>query len=312
MLAFEKDILILEGKVEELRLAAQNDPSLVQEITQLDRAIATKLQDMYKELTPWQKIEVARHPDRPKSLHYIEKIVTQFTPLSGDRLFAEDTAIVSGIGFIGKHAVMIIGQERGKDTESRVKHNFGMPKPEGYRKAQRLMRLAERFSLPIVTLIDTPGAYPGLEAEERGQAEAIARSVDICLDVRTPILSIIIGEGGSGGALALATANHIAMLEHAVYSVISAEGCSSILWRDNTKKAEAAEALECTAQHLIKHQIIDAIIPEPAGGAHRHGKQVIQSVKRHITNTLSKMSSLSGDDARQNRRKKFLAMTQSR
>ena len=231
MLPFEKNINILEGKIHELRLSAQNDPSLEKEIKSLEKKVNLKLAELYKSLTPWQKIEVARHPSRPKAKQFIASMITQFTPLSGDRLFAEDSAVVCGMGFLGKHAVIIIGQERGWDTDSRIQHNFGMPKPEGYRKAQRLMRLAEKFSLPVITLVDTPGAYPGLEAEERGQAEAIARSVDVCLDICTPIISIIVGEGGSGGALALATADHIAMLEHAVYSVISPEGCSSILWR---------------------------------------------------------------------------------
>lgn len=309
MLNFEKDIITLEGKVHELRLAAQNDTSLTQEIQGLEKKISLKLAALYKTLTPWQKVQVARHPDRPKAKQFIASMTTQFTPLSGDRLFAEDSAIVGGMGFIGKHAVVILGQERGWDTESRVQHNFGMPKPEGYRKAQRLMRLAEKFSLPVITLVDTPGAYPGLEAEERGQAEAIARSVDVCLDVKTPIISIILGEGGSGGALAIATADHIAMLEHSVYSVISPEGCASILWRDNTKKDLAAKALQCTAQDLITHKLIDAIIPEPSGGAHRHAQAIIASVQAHIEAQIHEMEQLDSLAIHAARREKYLKKT---
>ena len=311
MLIFEKDIITLEGKVNELRLAAQNDASLEKEIKSLEKKIFLKLAELYKTLSPWQKVQVARHPDRPKIKRFIASMITQFTPLSGDRLFAEDSAIIGGMGFLGPHAVVILGQERGWDTESRVQHNFGMPKPEGYRKAQRLMRLAEKFSLPVVTLVDTPGAYPGLEAEERGQAEAIARSIDVCLDVRTPIISIIIGEGGSGGALAIATADHIAMLEHSVYSVISPEGCASILWRENTKKDLAAKALQCTAQDLINHGLIDAIIPEPTGGAHRHSEAVIQAVQKHIESTIMDLARHTPQEIHAARREKYLQKTRS-
>ena len=279
MLPFEKNINILEGKIHELRLSAQNDPSLEKEIKSLEKKVNLKLAELYKSLTPWQKIEVARHPSRPKAKQFIASMITQFTPLSGDRLFAEDSAVV--------------------------------PKPEGYRKAQRLMRLAEKFSLPVITLVDTPGAYPGLEAEERGQAEAIARSVDVCLDICTPIISTIVGEGGSGGALALATADHIAMLEHAVYSVISPEGCSSILWRDNTKKDIAAKALRCTAQDLKKYKLIDAIISEPPGGAHRHARSVITAVNDHISATLADFKSIPASKIREQRRIKYIEKTRN-
>jgi len=266
------------------------------------------LSQTYAKLTPWQKVQVARHPARPHCLDYVSGLIEDFTPLAGDRAFAEDHAIIGGIGRFEGRSVVVIGQEKGADTESRVKHNFGMARPEGYRKAQRLMKLADRFGLPILTFVDTAGAYPGIGAEERGQAEAIARSVEVCLDVRVPIVSLVIGEGGSGGAIAIAAANSVLMMEHAVYSVISPEGCASILWRDGKFATDAANALKLTAQDLLALNVIDAIVPEPVGAAHRDGKAAITAAGKAISAWLSKHQGVDGDALRRRRREKFLKM----
>jgi acetyl-CoA carboxylase carboxyl transferase subunit alpha len=262
----------------------------------------------YSRLTPWQKAQVARHVDRPHTLDYIRRLVTDFTPLAGDRAFAEDAAMIGGIGRLRGRACVFLGQEKGADTDARLKHNFGMPRPEGYRKAQRLMRLADHFGLPVVTLIDTPGAYPGVDAEARGQAEAIARCIETCLAISVPLIAVIIGEGGSGGALALATANRVMMLEHAIYSVISPEGCASILWRDGEQAKTAAEALRLTARDLQKLGVIDAILPEPLGGAHRLPAAAIDAVGDAIESALSGLAALDRDALKQHRKEKFLSI----
>ena len=308
-LEFELPIIELEAKIEELRrLSTSSEVNITDEVSRLEKRIARLIKDVYAKLTPAQKVQVARHPSRPHAKDYIKALVTDYQPLAGDRHFGEDSAIIGGIGRIGEHAVVIMGQERGSDTESRVKHNFGMAMPEGYRKAQRLIALAERFNLPVVTLVDTAGAYPGVGAEERGQAEAIAKSIETCLRARVPLVSIVIGEGGSGGAIAIAAANKIFMLEHAIYSVISPEGCASILWRSAQYAAEAAAALRLTAQDLKKLGIIDDIISEEAGGAHRNRKEVIEKVGKTIKTAIEELSSLSGDEIVSARQEKFLKM----
>ncbi len=308
-LDFEKPIAELEGKIEELRhLSDGGEISIVDEVERLQTRVERLLSQTYAKLTPWQKVQVARHPARPHCLDYISELIEDFTPLAGDRSFAEDHAIVGGLGRFEGRSVVVIGQEKGADTESRVKHNFGMARPEGYRKAQRLMKLADRFGLPIVTFVDTAGAYPGIGAEERGQAEAIARSIEVCLDVRVPIVSLVIGEGGSGGAIAIAAANSVLMMEHAVYSVISPEGCASILWRDGKFATDAANALKLTAQDLLALEVIDAIVPEPVGAAHRDGKAAIGAAGKAISAWLSKHQGLDGDALRRRRREKFLKM----
>jgi acetyl-CoA carboxylase carboxyl transferase subunit alpha len=266
------------------------------------------LVDMYKALSPWRKCQVARHPDRPHCKRYIETLFDEFTPLAGDRGFAEDEAIIGGLARLNGRPVMVIGQEKGHDTQSRLRRNFGMARPEGYRKAIRLMDMADRFRLPVVTLVDTPGAYPGKGAEERGQAEAIARCTQKCLSLGVPMVSVIIGEGGSGGAVALATANRIAMLEHSVYSVISPEGCASILWKDAEKMREAAEALRLTAQDLLKLAVIDRVIPEPMGGAQRDPDATVRAVGSAIAAMLAEMDGKKPDVLRRDRRRKFLDM----
>ena len=310
-LDFEKPIAELVGKIEELRHLANNkDLNIADEVSKLQLKADKMMRQTYTQLTPWQKVQVARHPDRPKFSAYIDTIFTDFVPLSGDRLFADDQSIVGGLATLGGLSVMVIGQEKGNDTESRVKHNFGMPKPEGYRKAQRLMDIANRFKLPVITFIDTPGAYPGIDAEERGQAEAIAKSIEKCLIIEVPLITIIIGEGSSGGAIAIATANSVLMLEHAIYAVISPEGCASILWRSSTKAAEAAEAQKITAQDLLALGVIDAIIPEPIGGAQRFPTQVIESVRRQIETVMNDLMRNSGPQLKQMRRDKFLHMGQ--
>lgn len=310
-LDFEKPIAELVGKIEELKHLANNkDLNIADEVSKLQSKADKMMRQTYAQLSPWQKVQVARHPDRPKFLAYVNAIFTDFMPLAGDRLFADDQSIVGGLASLNGQSVMVIGQEKGSDTESRVKHNFGMPKPEGYRKAQRLMDMANRFKLPVITFIDTPGAYPGIDAEERGQAEAIARSIEKCLSIEVPLITIVIGEGSSGGAIAIATANSVLMLEHAIYAVISPEGCASILWRSAAKTAEAAEAQKLTAQDLLQLGVIDAIIPEPIGGAQRYTTQVIESVKRHLEKTLNELMRHSGQQLKQMRRDKFLAMGQ--
>lgn len=309
-LEFEKPLAEIEGKAEELRAMARSNPAMdiAKESEGLDRKAGQMLRDMYKSLTPWQKCQVARHPDRPHAKDYIETLFQEFTLLAGDRGFADDHAVMGGLARFNDLPVVVIGQEKGNDTKSRIERNFGMARPEGYRKAVRLMDLAHRFRLPVITLVDTPGAYPGKGAEERGQAEAIARSTAKCLEIGVPVVSVIIGEGGSGGAVAFATANRIAMLEHSVYSVISPEGCASILWKDAEKMREAAEALRLTAQDLQKLGVIDRIITEPLGGAQRDRKATIEAVGRAIETMLGELSGKSGDWLIKDRRQKFLGM----
>jgi acetyl-CoA carboxylase carboxyl transferase subunit alpha len=277
----------------------------------LEKKAAKALNDLYQDLSPWQKAQVARHAERPHAKDYIAALVTEFTPLAGDRKFADDAAIIGGLGRFRGDAVMIIGQEKGNDTASRLKHNFGMAKPEGYRKAVRLMELAERFGLPVITFVDTAGAYPGIDAEERGQAEAIARSTDCCLRLGVPLISVIIGEGGSGGAIAIASANAVLMLEHSIYSVISPEGAASILWRDAARAQDAASAMKITAQDLKKLGIIDEIIPEPMGGAQRKREEAMAAVGDAISRSLTAFRGMPADALRSQRREKFLAIGRS-
>jgi len=309
-LEFEKPLAEIEGKATELRAmaAANPDVQIEKEAAALDAKAQKMLVDMYKALSPWRKCQVARHPDRPHCKRYIETLFDEFTPLAGDRGFAEDEAIIGGLARLNDRPVMVIGQEKGHDTQSRLRRNFGMARPEGYRKAIRLMDMADRFRLPVVALVDTPGAYPGKGAEERGQAEAIARCTQKCLSLGVPMVSVIIGEGGSGGAVALATANRIAMLEHSVYSVISPEGCASILWKDAEKMREAAEALRLTAQDLLKLAVIDRVIPEPMGGAQRDPDATIRAVGSAISAMLAEMDGKSPDKLRRDCRRKFLDM----
>jgi len=304
-LEFEKPIAEIEGRIEELRHQANGDAA---ELARLERRLDRLLKATYAKLTPWQKVQVARHPARPHCLDYVAQLIEDFTPLAGDRNFAEDNAVIGGLGRFNGRSVMVIGQERGADTETRVKHNFGMARPEGYRKAQRLMRLAERFGLPVIALVDTPGAYPGIGAEERGQAEAIARSIETCLDIKTPLVAVVIGEGGSGGAIALATGDRVLMEEHAVYSVISPEGCASILWRAASEAQTAAEALKLTAQDLMELGVIDAVVPEPVGGAHRDPAGAIGAVGAAVAANLRELAGVDGAALRRRRREKFLAM----
>jgi acetyl-CoA carboxylase carboxyl transferase subunit alpha len=309
LLDFEKPIAELEGKVKELRhLAAGGELDLAEEIDRLEGRAAKLLAQTYGKLTAWQKTQVARHPDRPHAKDYAEALIDEFTPLAGDRAFADDAAILGGLGRFRGRSVMLIGQEKGADTAERVVHNFGMARPEGYRKAVRLMKLAERFRLPVVTLVDTPGAHPGIDAEERGQAEAIARSIECCLGLEVPIVAVVLGEGGSGGAIALAAADRVLMLEHSIYSVISPEGCAAILWRSADKAADAAEALRYTAQDLLDLQLIDEIVPEPLGGAHRARSTTISAVGDAIARHLDALAGTAGPELRRQRREKFLAM----
>ncbi|MGY9015655.1 MAG: acetyl-CoA carboxylase carboxyltransferase subunit alpha [Rhodospirillales bacterium] len=311
-LDFEKPIAALEGKVEELRrLVDDGDVNIAEEVTKLQAKADRLLENTYAKLTAWQKAQVARHTGRPHVIDYISQLIEDFTPLAGDRTFGEDAAIVGGLGRFRGQSVVILGTEKGNDTESRVKHNFGMARPEGYRKAQRLMRMANRFGLPIITLVDTAGAYPGIDAEARGQAEAIARSIEVCLSVRVPFISVVIGEGGSGGAIALATANKVLMLEHAIYSVISPEGCASILWRDGDQAQEAAEALKLTAQDMDRLGIIDGIIAEPMGGAHRAAETTISAVGDAIEKHLNELIKLDAGVLKMRRKEKFLKMGES-
>ncbi len=309
-LDFEKPLAEIEGKAEELRaLARQNQGMDVEkEAAALDRKAEQMLRDLYKDLTPWRKCQVARHSDRPHCRDYIDALFTEWTPLAGDRNFAEDLAVMGGLARLNDKPVMVIGHEKGHDTKTRIERNFGMARPEGYRKAIRLMDIADRFGLPVITLIDTPGAYPGKGAEERGQSEAIARSTQTCLRLRVPLISVVIGEGGSGGAVAFATANRVLMLEHAVYSVISPEGCASILWKDAEKMREAAEALRLTAQDLMKLGVIDTIVPEPTGGAQRDKPATIAAVGKAIEKAVNDLSGKSGEKLLSDRRRKFLDM----
>jgi acetyl-CoA carboxylase carboxyl transferase subunit alpha len=308
-LDFEKPIAELESKVSELKaLEGDEGVSISDEIKKLEQKAKAALVDTYGKLTPWQKTQVARHPDRPHCLDYVKALIEDFTPLAGDRYFAEDEAVMGGLGRFRGKPVVIIGHEKGSDTEGRIRHNFGMARPEGYRKAVRLMDMADKFNLPVITLVDTAGAYPGIGAEERGQAEAIARSTEACLNLRVPNVSLILGEGGSGGAIAIATANRVLMLEHAIYSVISPEGAASILWRDSTKAQDAATNMKITAQDLIRFGVIDEIVPEPAGGAHRDPTATIAAAGDAIDRALGSLRGLGGDAVRQQRWDKFLAI----
>jgi acetyl-CoA carboxylase carboxyl transferase subunit alpha len=309
-LEFEKPVLELEEKIAELRkVNSDSSVNIVEEIQRMETKADRLLKQTYGKLTPQQKVQVARHQDRPHFKDYIEHIIDDFTPLAGDRYFGEDEALIGGLGrFRGKSCV-VIGHEKGDDTESRIKHNFGMARPEGYRKAQRLMKMADQFQLPIITLVDTAGAYPGLGAEERGQAEAIAKSIETCLRVRVPIISVIIGEGGSGGAIAIATADRIFMLEHSIYSVISPEGCASILWRSGDFAGDAAAALKLTAQDLYQLDLIDGIIAEPLGGAQRKKEETINNVADTIETALKKMTPWNADKLISARHEKFLKMS---
>ena len=309
-LEFEKPIAEMEGKIAELRAISKDDPevNILNEVTRLEEKVASQLEKTYKSLDPWQKTLVARHPARPHFVDYIDHLVEDFTPLSGDRLYSDDQAIIAGLGRWQGRRVAIIGHEKGANTQARLKHNFGMARPEGYRKAIRVMELAERFDIPVVTLVDTSGAYPGIGAEERGQSEAIARCTEKCLQIGVPFVSVIVGEGGSGGALALATANRILMLEHSIYSVASPEACASILWRSREKAKEAAEALKVTAESLNDLGVIDRILKEPVGGAHRERDLIINQVGDAVIEELDDLSQLSSDELRRDRRQKFLDM----
>ncbi len=311
-LDFEKPVADLDGQILELKKMSEAGEAVdvAEEIERLEKRSTEALREAYKSLTPWQKAQVARHPDRPHCLDYIERMFTDFTPLAGDRCFGDDHAVISGFGRFKGSPVAIIGQEKGSDTASRLKRNFGMARPEGYRKAVRIMELADRFNLPIITIVDTTGAYPGIGAEERGQAEAIARSTSACLDVRSPIVSAIIGEGGSGGAIAIATANRVYMLEHSIYSVISPEGAASILWHDSTRAKDAATSMKITAKDLLEMKIIDGIVPEPLGGAHRDPDSVIDATQAQISEALEELDG-SDQNMREHRREKFLAIGRS-
>ena len=309
-LDFEKPVAELEAKVEELRAMGEtgNAVAIGEEISRLESKASLALKELYADLTPWQKTQVARHPQRPHCLDYIAGLIGGFVPLAGDRKFGDDAAIVGGFGRFRGESVCIIGHEKGSDTESRLKHNFGMARPEGYRKAVRLMEMADRFEIPVISLVDTAGAYPGIGAEERGQAEAIARSTDTCLSLGVPNIAVILGEGGSGGAIAIATANRILMLEHAIYSVISPEGAASILWRDATKAQEAATGMKITAQDMVRFGVIDTVVPEPTGGAHRDPQAAIAFAGEAIATALAEMQGLDREAIRKQRREKFLAM----
>ncbi|WP_439272947.1 acetyl-CoA carboxylase carboxyltransferase subunit alpha [Pseudochrobactrum sp. HB0163] len=309
-LDFEKPVADLDGQILELKKLSQESGSveMSDEIRRLEKRSSDALKDIYRKLTPWQKVQIARHPDRPHCLDYVNRLFTDFTPLAGDRNFAEDQAIQAGFARFNGMPVAILGQEKGNDTKTRLKHNFGSPRPEGYRKAIRIMELADRFKLPVITFVDTAGAYPGVSAEERGQAEAIARALEASMKLRVPVIAIIIGEGGSGGAIAIAVANRVYMLEHAIYSVISPEGAASILWRDSTRAKDAATNMRITAQDLLELKIIDNIIPEPLGGAHRGKNAIIDATGEIIASALKSLENIDGDTLRQERRQKYLAM----
>ncbi|HUO98385.1 MAG TPA: acetyl-CoA carboxylase carboxyltransferase subunit alpha [Rhizomicrobium sp.] len=309
-LDFERPIAELEGKIVELRQLAAADPTMQidSEVARLQQKADQLVKDTYAKLTPWQKVQVARHPARPHFSDYVKQLFDEFTPLAGDRAFGEDQAIITALGRFRGHAVAVVGQEKGNDTKSRLQHNFGMAMPEGYRKVQRVFEMADRFGLPVISLVDTSGAYSGVAAEDRGQAEAIARTTEACLNLRVPLVVTVIGEGGSGGAVAIATGNRVYMLENAVYSVISPEGCASILWRRPEKAQDAAATLRITAQDLLGFGIIDGIIPEPVGGAHRAPEEAIGMVGEQIARGLAELSGLSPDEVRRQRREKFLAI----
>jgi len=308
-LDFEKPVAELEGKVEELRrMQEPGGINIAEEVARLTEKADKQLRATYAKLTPWQKTQVARHPDRPHALAYIGGLITEFTPLAGDRAFADDAAVIGGLGRFQGLPVVVLGTERGADTESRIKHNFGMARPEGYRKARRLIELAGRFRLPLLTFVDTAGAFPGIDAEARGQAEAIARSIEACLDAPVPVVASIIGEGGSGGAIALAAGDRVLMLEHAIYSVISPEGCASILWRNADQASTAAEALRLTAQDLLDFRIVDQVVPEPLGGAHREPAEAVAALGRAIEGVLQPLLHLDSATLRAHRRERYLAL----
>lgn len=309
-LDFEKPVAELEAKVDELRALGESGEgvSIADDIARLEAKAQAALKELYASLTPWQKTLVARHPDRPHFSSYCERLIAEFTPLAGDRKFGEDEAIVAGFGRFRGEPVAVIGQEKGRNTESRIRHNFGMARPEGYRKAVRIMEMADRFGLPVLSFVDTAGAYPGIEAEERGQAEAIARSTEACLGLGVPNVALVIGEGGSGGAIAIATASRVLMLEHSIYSVISPEGAASILWRDPTRAQDAATAMKITAQDLLRFGVIDEIVPEPPGGAHRAPDQLIDRAGEAIAAAMAAFASLSPAEIRQQRLDKFAAI----
>ena len=309
-LDFEKDLAEVHSKISDLEGLPDSSSSknIKNEIRLLKSKTVEILSNIYADLSPWRKCQVARHPDRPHTTDYINYIISEYTPLSGDRNFAEDLAIVGGLGRLGDTPVVVIGHEKGNSTESRIKRNFGMARPEGYRKAARLMKLADKFGLPIITFIDTPGAYPGKGAEERGQAEAIARSTQTCLEVSVPIISIIIGEGGSGGAIAMASANTLIMLEHSIYSVISPEGCASILWKNSDKMREAADELQLTAQHLKKIGVVDKVIKEPLGGAHRDKKKALEDVKKSLLEEIIAFQKIDRQKIKKQRSDKYINM----
>lgn len=312
-LDFEKPVAELEGKIAELRAIAGDDDtvSIDDEVRQLEEKAAKNLRDIYMKLTPWEKTQVARHPERPHFSDYVEQLFTEFTPMAGDRKFAEDYAIVGGLARFRDQPCMVIGQEKGNDTESRLKHNFGMARPEGYRKAVRLMELANKFGVPVVTIVDTAGAYPGIGAEERGQSEAIARSTDCCLALGVPHVALIIGEGGSGGAVAIATANTVLMLEHSIYSVASPEASASILWRDSSRAQDAATSMKVTAQHLKELGVIDEIIAEPVGGAHRGARDTVEAAGEALAKAFEALQGMEPDELRKVRREKYLEIGRS-
>tara|TARA_R110002020_G_scaffold443144_1_gene654373 strand:- start:602 stop:1555 length:954 start_codon:yes stop_codon:yes gene_type:complete len=309
-LDFEKPVADLEGQIIELRKIETGEDAVkvTDEIDRLEKRSREALEDLYKKLTPWQKTQVARHPDRPHCVDYLARLITDFVPLAGDRYFAEDHAVLAGFGRFDGQSVAVIGQEKGSDTQSRLKHNFGMARPEGYRKAVRIMELAERFDIPVLTLVDTAGAYPGIGAEERGQAEAIARSIEACLNLKVPLVSLVIGEGGSGGAMAIAAANRVLMMEHAIYNVIAPEAGASILYRDAARARDVAQAMKMTAQDLMGFGIIDAIVDEPLGGAHRGAETAVDAAAEQIRRAFGELASLSGEELKRQRREKFLAI----
>jgi acetyl-CoA carboxylase carboxyl transferase subunit alpha len=305
-LDFEKPVAELDSKIDELHALAAGGSNIGEEIAKIEEKALAALTELYAALTPWQKTQVARHPQRPHCVDYIQGLITDFTPLAGDRKFGEDEALIGGFGRFRGESVCVLGQEKGFSTETRLKHNFGMARPEGYRKAVRLMEMADRFGLPVLSLVDTAGAYPGIGAEERGQAEAIARSTEACLRLGVPNVAVVIGEGGSGGAIAIATANKVLMLEHAIYSVISPEAASSILWRDSSKAQEAATSMKITAQDLLKFGVIDRILSEPRGGAHRDPAAMIDKTGDAIAKAFTELRGLDGAEIRAQRRQKFL------
>jgi len=309
-LDFEKPVAEIEAKVAELRALESSDSAAAfgEEISRLEAKAAETLKDLYAELTPWQKTQVARHPERPHCLDYVAALITDFVSLAGDRKFGDDVAVAGGFGRFHGESICVIGHEKGSSTESRLKHNFGMARPEGYRKAERLMQMADRFGIPVVSLVDTAGAYPGIGAEERGQAEAIARSTDASLELGVPNIAVIIGEGGSGGAIAIASANRVLMLEHAIYTVISPEGAASILWRDTSKAQEAATSMKITADDMMRFGVIDQIVTEPSGGAHRDPAAAIASTGEAIAHELEELAGLDRETVRRQRREKFLAI----